>query len=66
MCRFVVDALRASPHAENTYVVLWSDHDFHLGEKHHWAKRTLWEESTRVQFISGRVSYLIRSRANSR
>ena len=47
----VVDALRASPHAENTYVVLWSDHGFHLGEKHHWAKRTLWEESTRVPLL---------------
>ncbi len=47
----VVDALRASPHAENTYVVLWSDHGFHLGEKNHWAKRTLWEESTRVPLL---------------
>ena len=33
----VVDALRTSPHAKNTYVVLWSDHGFHLGEKKHWA-----------------------------
>jgi arylsulfatase A-like enzyme len=31
--------------------VLWSDHGFHLGEKQHLAKRTLWEESTRVPFI---------------
>ncbi len=47
----VVDALRTSPHAKNTYVVLWSDHGFHLGEKKHWAKRTLWEESTRVPLL---------------
>jgi arylsulfatase A-like enzyme len=46
-----VDALRTSPHAKNTYVVLWSDHGFHLGEKKHWAKRTLWEESTRVPLL---------------
>ena len=47
----VIDALRASPHAKNTYVVLWSEHGFHLGEKKHWAKRTLWEESTRVPLL---------------
>ncbi|MGB0413105.1 MAG: sulfatase [Coraliomargarita sp.] len=47
----VMDALENSPHADNTIVVLWSDHGFHLGEKHHWAKRTLWEESTRVPLL---------------
>ncbi len=39
------------PHRENTIVVLWSDHGFHLGEKQHIAKRTLWEESTRVPLM---------------
>ncbi len=47
----VVDALATSPHADNTIIVLWSDHGFHLGEKQHWAKRTLWEESTRVPLV---------------
>jgi len=47
----VLDALKSSSYAENTLVVLWSDHGFHLGEKQHWAKRTLWEESTRVPLI---------------
>ena len=47
----VLDALKNSPHADNTIIVLWSDHGFHLGEKQHWAKRTLWEESTRVPLI---------------
>lgn len=47
----VLSALADSPHAKNTIIVLWSDHGFHLGEKRHWAKRTLWEESTRVPFI---------------
>ena len=47
----VLDALKSSSYAENTLVVLWSDHGFHLGEKQHWAKRTLWEESTRVPLL---------------
>lgn len=47
----VLDALKSGPHADNTLIVLWSDHGFHLGEKQHWAKRTLWEESTRVPLL---------------
>lgn len=47
----VLDALAASDHAANTIVVLLSDHGFHLGEKERWAKRSLWEESTRVPLI---------------
>lgn len=47
----VLEALKSSPHAENTLIVLWSDHGFHLGEKQHWAKRTLWEESTKVPLL---------------
>jgi arylsulfatase A-like enzyme len=47
----VLDALDQSPHKDNTIIVLWSDHGFHLGEKQHWAKRTLWEESTRVPLL---------------
>jgi arylsulfatase A-like enzyme len=47
----VLNALSSSRYADNTIVVLWSDHGFHLGEKQHWAKRTLWEESTRVPLL---------------
>lgn len=47
----VMAGLDAGPNRDNTVVVLWSDHGFHLGEKQHLAKRTLWEESTRVPFI---------------
>ena len=47
----LIDALDASPYAKNTIVVLWSDHGYHLGEKDHWHKRTLWERSVRVPFI---------------
>ncbi|MCA9223858.1 MAG: sulfatase [Planctomycetales bacterium] len=42
----VLDALENSPHRDNTIVVFLSDHGFHLGEKHHWQKATLWEEAT--------------------
>ena len=47
----VLDALDKSPHALNTIIVLLSDHGFHSGEKNVWAKRTLWERSTRVPLI---------------
>lgn len=41
-------ALDATPHAQNTIVVLWSDHGWQLGEKEHWRKFALWENLTRV------------------
>jgi arylsulfatase A-like enzyme len=44
----VLTALENSPYAENTIVVFWSDHGQHLGEKLHWRKQCLWEESTRM------------------
>ena len=47
----VVDALEASPYAENTWIVLFSDHGYHLGEKQHWGKFTTWQEATRVPLI---------------
>ncbi len=47
----LLDALEASGHAENTVVVLWGDHGYHLGEKGITGKNTLWERSTRVPLI---------------
>ncbi|MDG1875105.1 MAG: sulfatase, partial [Mariniblastus sp.] len=44
-------ALEESGHADNTIIVLWSDHGFHLGEKEITGKNTLWEESTHVPLI---------------
>jgi len=47
----VLDALDASPHADSTLIVLWSDHGYHLGEKNRFAKQAIWERDTRVPLI---------------
>ena len=47
----VLEALDQSPHKDNTIIVLWGDHGWHLGEKEHWRKFALWEEATRVPFL---------------
>lgn len=47
----VLRALDEGPHADNTIIVLWTDHGWHLGEKDHWRKFTLWEESTRTPLV---------------
>jgi arylsulfatase A-like enzyme len=47
----LLDALDASQYRENTIVVLWGDHGWHLGEKEHWRKFALWEEATRAPLI---------------
>lgn len=47
----LLDALERSGRAEETVVVLFGDHGFHLGEKQRWRKMTLWEESTHVPLI---------------
>ncbi len=47
----VLDALKRNGFEENTIVVLWSDHGWHLGEKQITGKNTLWDRSTRVPLI---------------
>ena len=47
----VLDAVDQSPHADNTIVVLWSDHGYHLGEKGQWGKHTLWQRTSGVPLI---------------
>jgi arylsulfatase A-like enzyme len=47
----ILDALEASDYADNTIIVLWSDHGYRMGEKGTFAKHCLWETATRVPFI---------------
>lgn len=47
----VLEALELSGHQDDTIVVLWSDHGWHLGEKEITGKNTLWDRSTRVPLI---------------
>jgi len=47
----LIEALKASGRWDNTIIVLWSDHGYHLGEKGITGKNTLWETSARVPLI---------------
>jgi arylsulfatase A-like enzyme len=47
----ILDALEASGQADNTIVVFFADHGFHLGEHGMWSKFSLFEQSTRVPLI---------------
>ena len=47
----LLDSLDSSESRDNTVIMLWSDHGWHLGEKEHWGKWTGWERSTRVPLI---------------
>ena len=47
----LLDAFDKSPYAKDTIVMLWSDHGWHLGEKLHWRKFSLWEEATHNVFM---------------
>src|SRR5215204_3848268 len=47
----LMDALDKSQYKQNTIIVFFGDHGWHLGEKEHWRKFALWEEATRVPLI---------------
>lgn len=47
----ILDDLDSSRYADNTIVVLWSDHGYHIGEKEWLHKRALWTQTTRVPFL---------------
>lgn len=47
----VLDALAKSKYADNTIVVLWGDHGWHLGEKLRYRKATLWREVTQLPLM---------------
>lgn len=41
----ILERLEKSGQAENTIIILWGDHGWHLGEKQIWGKHTLYHES---------------------
>ena len=47
----LLDALEATGEMNNTIIVLWSDHGYHLGDHGMWCKHTNYEQSTRVPFM---------------
>lgn len=47
----LLDGLADSKYADNTIVVLWGDHGWHLGEKQKYGKTQLWQESCRVPLM---------------
>lgn len=47
----MLDAVEKSPYADNTMIVLWGDHGWHLGEKLRFRKATLWKESTQMPLL---------------
>lgn len=47
----IIEALHNNGLSDDTVIVLWSDHGYHLGEKQISGKNTLWERSTRVPFF---------------
>ena len=47
----LLDALNRLGLAQNTTIVMWSDHGFHLGEHGQWMKQTLFEEATHVSLM---------------
>lgn len=53
----LLDALDQSGQADDTIIVLWSDHGFHVGEKNHWEKFVLYEKATRIPFIIAAPGY---------
>lgn len=47
----VLEALQNSKYADNTIIVLWSDHGYRLGEKGTFAKHALWEPATKAPLM---------------
>ncbi|PKI16660.1 sulfatase [Colwellia sp. 12G3] len=47
----LIQALKDNNLYDNTIIVFWSDHGYHLGENGHWTKATVRELDTRVPLI---------------
>lgn len=58
----MLDALEASGERDNTIIVLWSDHGWHLGDMGVWGKATNYEIGTRVPLIISAPSIPMKNR----
>jgi iduronate 2-sulfatase len=47
----VLDGLEKFGFTENTIVVLWGDHGWHLGDHGSWTKHSNYEQSNRIHII---------------
>ena len=47
----LIEKLDVSPLADNTWIILWGDHGWQLGDKQHWGKWTAWRQATRMPLI---------------
>ncbi|PHR86462.1 MAG: iduronate-2-sulfatase [Blastopirellula sp.] len=47
----VLNALEQSSYKDNTIIVLWGDHGYHIGQKDHLAKSALWDQTTHTPLI---------------
>ena len=50
----VLDALKEQGFADNTVVILWGDHGWHLGDHGMWCKHTNYEKATRAALLMSR------------
>jgi arylsulfatase A-like enzyme len=46
-----LETLESNPRKRETVVMLVSDHGWHLGEKKHWCKGAIWEQTTHIPCI---------------
>ena len=61
----VLDALESLGLSDNTIVVLWGDHGWHLGDHGLWCKHTNFEQATKVPFIIRAPGYAAGKRAET-
>ena len=47
----LLDFLERKNELENTVIVLWGDHGFHLGDHTEWCKHSNFEQATRIPFM---------------
>lgn len=47
----LLDALEANELTENTVIILWGDHGFHLGDHTLWCKHSNFEQATRIPLM---------------